>query len=349
METILDILPVGVFLLDAKFQVAEVNSIIAKYFGISQIEMIGQDKRKLIFEKISGIFEDGGKFRSRVLATYDDNTYIECFVCHILAGSDREERWLEHNSQPILTGKYKGGRIEIYRDVTDRILAEKEIQWITTHSMQLLEKEKAKIAGNLHDELGQTVLAIRFSLDNLQESLMKHPNLFMRELNELQKSIERVRKLGFEISNISSNLMPPLLGPLGLEETLTWLKDQYSSLYGFDIHYQSLGMKGKRFPEYLEVTVFRVFQESLNNIVKHASANNIELKIIYSHPKLIMSITDDGKGFNPENHIALGVGLKIMKQRILELDGKLKITSEIDKGTTIRAEITVTENNDEKI
>ncbi len=348
MEKVLDILPIGVFVLDAKFQVAEVNSTLEAFFGISREKMVGQDKRKLILERISKIFENGDKFRSRVLATYDDNTYIERFVCHVLAGDGREERWLEHSSQPILKGFYEGGRIEIYSDVTDRIVAEQEIQWITTQSMQLLEKEKSRIAINLHDELGQTILAIKFSLENLQESLKKHPTIFEREAKELQKTIAWVEEMGHEVSNISSNLMPPLLGPLGLDETLAWLRDQYS-LYSVDISYQSLGMRGKRFPETLEVAIFRVVQESLNNIVKHASAQHVIIKLVYSHPKIIVTIIDDGKGFDPENHIPVGIGLKIMKQRILELDGSIKITSEIDKGTTIRAEFPTSENNHGKI
>lgn len=338
MEKILDILPIGVFVLDAEFRVAEINKTLERFFGLRREDVVGQDKRRLILEKICRIFENGDSFRSRVLATYDDNTYIERFVCHVLAGEDREERWLQHNSQPILTGSYKGGRIESYSDITDLILAEQEIHWITTRSMQLQEKEKSRIASNLHDELGQMILAIKFSLENLQTSLMKRHALFENELKELQKTIAWVERMGVEVRDISSDLMPPLLNPLGLDETLAWLKDQYSSLYGLDISYQSFGMRGKRLPESLEVAIFRVFQESLNNIIKHASAQHVDLKLVYSHPKIIATIKDDGKGFDTRNHAAVGIGLKIMRQRIMEWDGKIKITSEIDKGTTIRAE-----------
>lgn len=341
METILDILPIGVFVLDAEFRVAEVNKALSEFFGLPREDMLGLDKRRLIREKISGIFENGDNFRSRVFATYDDNTYIERFVCHVLAGDNREERWLQHASQPILTGTHKGGRVESYSDVTGLVLAEQEIHWLTTQSMQLLEKEKSRIAGNLHDELGQTILAIRLSLENLQASLMKHAGPVANEQKELSKSIEWVNKMSVEVRDISSNLMPPLLNPLGLDETLAWLKDQYSSLYGLGINYQSFGMRGRRLPESLEVAIFRVFQESLNNIVKHASAQHVDLKLVYSYPKIIVTVADDGKGFDPENHKAVGIGLKLMRQRVLEWDGQMKIASEINGGTTIRAEFPV--------
>lgn len=349
MENILDILPVGVFVLDSNFHVAEINSALETFFGLVRSDIIGHDKRKLVAERICHIFENGEAFRKRVLATYDNNSYIERFICHVLPDKGRQERWLEHSSQPIQRGVYQGGRIEVYSDVTDRVLAEQEIRWITTQSMQLVEKEKSRIASNLHDGLGQTILAIKFSLENIHQSLKKQPGTYKRELDDLKKTITWVENMGREVSSISSNLMPSMLGPLGLDETLTWLKEQYSSLYGLDIHYQSFGLGDQRLPTDLEVAIFRVFQESLNNIIKHASAKNVELKLIYSHPKIIATITDDGVGFNPENKVALGTGLRIMKQRILELNGNIKITSELQQGTTIRAELPIQDNHNEKI
>jgi len=349
MENILDILPVGVFVLDNTFHVAEVNSALETFFGFNRSDIVGRDKRKLVAERISHIFANGKAFKKRVLATYDNNTYIERFICHVMPDNSRQERWLEHSSQPIGRGTYQGGRIEVYTDVTDRILAEQEIHWISQQAIQLVEKEKSRIASNLHDGLGQTILAIKFSLDNIHESLRKQPEAFTRELADLKKTTSWVENMSREVSSISSNLMPSMLGPLGLEETLTWLKDQYASLYSLEIGYQSLGLGEKRLPADLEVAIFRIFQESLNNIVKHASAQHVELKLVYSHPSIIITITDDGIGFNPENKIALGTGLRIMKQRILELNGNIKITSEISRGTTIRAELPVMDNHHEKI
>lgn len=349
MENILDILPVGVFVLDRTFHVAEINSALETFFGFKRSEIIGRDKRKLVTEKICYIFENGKTFKKRVLATYNDNTYIEHFICHVLPDKGRQERWLEHSSEPIGKGSFQGGRIEVYTDVTDRILAEQEINWISTQAMQLVEKEKSHIASNLHDGLGQTILAIKFSLDNIYESLKKQPDILEREQMDLKKTITWIEAMGREVSSISSNLMPSMLGPLGLEETLTWLKDQYTSLYGLNICYQSLGLGEKRLPADLEVAIFRIFQESLNNIVKHASAQHVELKLVYSYPSIIMTISDDGVGFNPDNKVALGTGLRIMKQRILELNGNIKITSEIKRGTTIRAELPIMGNHHGKI
>jgi PAS domain S-box-containing protein len=349
LEELLDILPVGVWLLDANFRVADVNSTIEEFFCIQRENVLGQDKRKLVNEVIFKIFEDGENFRCRILATYNNNTYIERFVCHVLPSEGRKQRWLEHTSAPILKGLYKGGRIEMYSDITERILAEQEIDWIFNNTMKLQEKEKFRIASNLHDGLGQSVLAIKFSLERLRKSLENHPDTLKSEVNELNKIIAWVERMTCEVSQISSNIMPSMLGPLGLEETLISLRDQYSSLYGVEINYESFGFTGKRLSEVMEVAIFRVFQEGLNNIIKHASAKYVDLKLVYSYPKILISITDDGIGFNPDDKIYLGTGLKLMKQRISELNGTIKIVSKINQGTAIRVEIPLIEKDHDNV
>ena len=115
---------VGLFILDSDFQVVWVNQALAQYFALDRDEIIGRDKRQLIHEQIKGIFEDSESFTAKVLATYDDNTYAEAFECHVLPEGERKERWLEHWSQPIRSGLYAGGRVELYVDITDRKEAE---------------------------------------------------------------------------------------------------------------------------------------------------------------------------------------------------------------------------------
>jgi len=133
---VLDSSAVGIFILDADFKVAWINRALERYFGLSRQHIIGKDKRTLIRENIKGIFEDGEGFAEKVFSTYDNNTYIENFECHVLASQGREERWLEHWSQPIRSGLYAGGRIEHYTDITARkrmeeALAESEEKYRT--------------------------------------------------------------------------------------------------------------------------------------------------------------------------------------------------------------------------
>jgi PAS domain S-box-containing protein len=125
---VLDSSAVGIFVLDEEFRVAWINKPLELFFGLERDEILGKDKRQLIRARIRFLFENPEDFSRKVLATYDDNTYLESFECQILPDGDRQERWLEHRSQPIRSGLYTGGRIEHYYDITDRKRAEQALQ-----------------------------------------------------------------------------------------------------------------------------------------------------------------------------------------------------------------------------
>ena len=127
LNDVVDSSDVGIFILDSDFKVVWVNQALERYFGLRKEEIIGNDKRQLVLKQIKYQFEDPEGFAERVLATYDENTYVENFECHMLFGDNREDRWLEHWSQPIRSGLYSGGRVEIYYDISDLKQAEKEL------------------------------------------------------------------------------------------------------------------------------------------------------------------------------------------------------------------------------
>lgn len=120
VDDVLTEIEVGIFVLDENFDVAWINDATERYFGLDHERIVGRDKRLLVEETIARTVEKPDEFSRTVLATYDDNTYTEHFECHVTAGDDREDRWLEHWSNPIETGEYAGGRVELYYDVTDR-------------------------------------------------------------------------------------------------------------------------------------------------------------------------------------------------------------------------------------
>ncbi|WP_306056015.1 PAS domain-containing sensor histidine kinase [Natronococcus wangiae] len=117
---VLDEAGIGVFVLNDEFEVAWADETVEQYFGLDRSAIIGRDKRALVDETIKHKFDDSERVAETVLATYDDNSYVERFECRISADDDRETRWLEHYSKPIESGRYAGGRIELYYDITDR-------------------------------------------------------------------------------------------------------------------------------------------------------------------------------------------------------------------------------------
>ena len=135
MDDLVDNTNVGFFILDAQFQIVWLNQAMERYFGLRREDVIGRGKRQLIRERIRHVFEDPDGFSDKVMATYDNNTYMENFECHVLANGEREERWLEYQSQPIGAGLYAGGRIEHYYDITDR----KRIEAVRVGQQHILE------------------------------------------------------------------------------------------------------------------------------------------------------------------------------------------------------------------
>ena len=127
VDDVIDGSEVGLFILDSDFKVIWVNQALERYFSVKKGEIIGKDKRQLIIEQIKYKFENPEGFAEKVLATYDNNTYIENFECHILSDDKSQDRWLEHWSQPIQSGLYSGGRAELYYDINDFKQAEKAL------------------------------------------------------------------------------------------------------------------------------------------------------------------------------------------------------------------------------
>ena len=188
---------IGVFILSSDFKVVWINKAVEYYFGILKEDTIGQDKRELILRNIKSIFEQPEEFKRKVFATYDDNTYIENFECHVLPGPQREDRWLEHWSQPIITGHYAGGRMEYYTDITKqkrselalrKVLAEKEylmkeINHRTKNNLAMISSLiylKDSALGSLVDlsDLAHQIDAIRIIHEKLnQENIISEINI----------------------------------------------------------------------------------------------------------------------------------------------------------------------------
>lgn len=127
-EDLFDRAAFGLFILDASFRVVWMNRTLEQFFGLPREAAIGRHKRRLIRDRIVHIVESGAAFAEKVFKTYNDNTYIEQFECHVLPGENRAERWLQHWSQPIAEGSYAGGRIEYYTDITPYKRAEAQLR-----------------------------------------------------------------------------------------------------------------------------------------------------------------------------------------------------------------------------
>jgi PAS domain S-box-containing protein len=230
----------------------------------------------------------------------------------------------------------------ILRDIAERKHAEEEITHLSRQLISAIEEERKRLARDLHDELGQALTVLHFSVEALDNSLAKELKDQKTKCDEL---IGLIQQLGDKIRNIASELRPDMLDHLGLIPTLEWyIEDFVKRRQGLQIDFRAVGVK-KRPDSEIEIVLYRFLQEALNNIAKHAKARYVNVLLTCSHPKLILTIKDDGIGFEPSQGMPSfgakkrGIGLLGMRERVASVGGGIDIRSGRGKGTVIRAEL----------
>ena len=205
------------------------------------------------------------------------------------------------------------------------------------HLRDTLEDERQRIARELHDGIGQNLHFIRLKLKNFEESQTK--NFSEIDYNILFSSIENSIS---ELKEIIYNLKPKNLDEIGLGASLKILIKRISEETGIKGTADIYGTE-ERLNKKLELTLYRIAQEAISNIVKHSSATEFNIQIIYEDDTIKLIISDDGIGFDPAhtNHKSnsSGFGLLNMQERIGSYNGKLKIDSSKGNGTLIITEV----------
>lgn len=216
--------------------------------------------------------------------------------------------------------------------------SEEQLRFLTRRLIDTREDECKKISRELHDALGQQLTAITFNLSTLRNDI---PD-FCKELLDDTDLI--VDNMATQVRNLSLDLRPSMLDDLGLIPTLRWFINDFHKRTKIKIKLKAVELDEYR-DENLAITIFRIVQESLNNVKKHAEATNVEIFLKREITRITGFIQDNGKGFdineifltNEEKHL----GLLGMKERISILGGKLNIKSGNGQGTRINIEIPI--------
>ncbi len=202
------------------------------------------------------------------------------------------------------------------------------------------ETERRRISRELHDELGQALTGIKYNLEIIERDLPE--NLF--GVKERLKEVEMLSAqiLG-QLRQLSHDLRPPMLDDLGLIPTLRWYVEQYGKRWKIEAHYEAVGFHEKLDPE-LETALYRLIQEALTNIAKHAQADDVNVDLNRTDSAITVTITDNGRGFDPEEVLRMniqkrGLGIRGMQERVSILGGTIDIRSRPAAGTQIAIEI----------
>jgi PAS domain S-box-containing protein len=332
-----------------------------KLFGYSAEEAIGQHSR-LIFtpeDRTKGIPEDE-MMQARA------------------NGSAVDERWHQRKdgsrffASGFQTALYENGELtgyaKIARDLTERIKLEEQLrslnesldlkveqQTSALHKeiaerknaeqgrVQLLRKivttqedERKRISRDLHDHLGQKLIALKLNLELVRQKCDDDGLCSL-----IEQAQEKTKEIDAELDFLAWELRPASIDELGLEVTVNNFVKEFSDHFKIPSEFHSTGLKGKRLSPEIEINLYRIAQEALNNIAKHAKATNVSVMLKQPDHKITLIVEDNGVGFTPQEKAnrRKGLGLVGMAERIALIGGEVEIESKKGAGTTIYARV----------
>ena len=250
-------------------------------------------------------------------------------------------RWYVMRVMP-LSDSAEGGLVSL-KEITSRMLmhialrdANKRLQSLSKRVLTVQEEERRNISRELHDDIGQSLSALKIGLHRLSQCPAEQQAKLQSDCLEIADiSLNKLRQLSLE-------LRPPQLDQLGLEDALRWLVDRQRSTSGIDIVLHCNGLTGRRIPATFESACYRIAQEGLNNATRHAKATSIMIHVEKNDRLLKLAIRDDGAGFDEQaaRQRALksgSLGLISMEERAQLAGGRMKLRTVLGGGTTISA------------
>ena len=332
-KTVFEQSSLGHKFIDSNLRIIKVNKALVKLLGYSKKELLGSRITDIVVPEFAQSWKElqyqlwtnnSRSFSIDTCIFKKDKSVIWCHVTSIL---------LEDNGETlgytILENVTVRKNIEIdLKEANNREQLFNEQLLEMTITTQ--EKERTRIAEDLHNSLGQLLYGVRLNLDHLNmKALMLH------EQNTL--TIENTKGLLTECitetRRISHDLMPSVLRDFGLKEAIQDICKQLNRTIQFNCEFTGLD---SRLPKYLEKAIYRMVQELAMNLITHANATKASLKLGVSKTDVLVRVEDNGKGFNTSNLIAdEGIGLQSIKTKLHLLKGELDISSSIGKGTII--------------
>ena len=201
------------------------------------------------------------------------------------------------------------------------------------------EDERKRIARELHDSTGQSLTSLLLGLRRLEEAA---------ELETLRDRVDDLREIVSasldEVRRLAWELRPSVLDDMGLVAALQRYVTDYRERHGVAADFLTHGLDGKRLPPEVETTIYRIVQEALTNVVRHARAQNVSVMIDRRERKVLLVIEDDGVGFDPAQMVdgpRPHLGLYGMRERAELLGGKFTVESSAGQGTTLFVDLPI--------
>lgn len=353
---------------DAKYYLTQSISL-AKQFGLDQIKQYGLENMVLVEEKLGNIpaayqylkeyttLKDSLEIRSNKNYLFEleakyQNANKELQIAQLESEKKIHELALKQNKiwnyiliaasiTLFIIGSLTYRNHKHKQTLQQQRIIELETQQQLAATEAILkgeEQERTRLAKDLHDGLGGMLSGIKYTMSHMKQNLIMTPEnqqAFERSLDMLDSSINEMRR-------VAHNMMPEVLLKFGLDAALHDLCQQTNETGAIELKYQSIGIKNKTFEQTTAIHIYRIVQELINNILKHANAQQAIVQISNDENTIHITVEDNGKGM-PENkqQFSKGIGWNNIYSRVDYLKGKVDIQSAPGKGTSVHIELNV--------
>jgi PAS domain S-box-containing protein len=232
-------------------------------------------------------------------------------------------------------------------NITNQKRAEEHINILTRELMKTQENERQRISYYLHDNMAQKLSALIIDCEMFLDNQPSICPEISKKVTEMSKTLRECIK---EVRDLAYYLRPSVLDEMGLVQALFQYCNDFSENNGITVDFHSAGMKDLQLDFDTEINLYRLVQEGLTNVKKHADADHVTIKLVAAFPDIILRIEDNGKGFNVQKRMATltkekRMGIHSMEQRAKLLQGEMEIQSRRTQGTNISIRLPYKDNN----
>lgn len=336
-SSILSAIPHAVLGLD-KRQIFFANDAVETVFGWKPEELIGKSARVLYrndkeYEEMGKLFypaiEKQKKYAIEYPYRHKSGRDIICMVSGSVIGKKLEDFKV----------------VVVYEDITERKYAEaqlrssrEQLRYLSAYLHSAIEKERMYIARDIHDELGQLLTALKMDLFWIKRKIPKrHQKFFLEKIDSMLDLIDSAVRT---VQNISAELRPGLLDDLGLPATIEWQTSEFKKKTGIRCELNINLPDDFVLDQNVSTAIYRIYQEALTNIVRHANATFIKISLKKEAENIVLEVMDNGRGITmDEISSAKSYGLTGIRERAYLLGGDVKIFGSSGKGTTLTVKI----------
>jgi PAS domain S-box-containing protein len=334
--------PIAVAMFDTDMKYLLVSDRWVSDFNIDRSEIIGKSHYEVIPNQPQHWVASHQRAMKGNTDKFEQDIYIH---------PNGKLDWVKWEILPWYTMDDKVGGVIIFNEIiTQRKKAEEisnrliEQRSRMAAKVETIEEERRNIARELHDGLGQMLTAAHLNLVLVEQNLDIDSPVVRENLTRVKELVATTIQ---EVRNISQNLRPAVLDDFGIVPAVRNLCDEYSRLGSLHVHFSDYELE-KHYSPGIEIAIYRICQESLNNIVKHSNATEASIELYNRHSHILIVIQDNGNGFDIKevSKSKAGSGLMNIQERAELLGGRVQMESQPHNGTEIIIEIPLQKNND---